>query len=74
MIATTQRPTTVETLLWLDAMLKYLAAERVAAAVADNITKAEDLDRQWSIFDKDRQRLIACAADRDLIEYEVGRG
>ena len=53
------RPTTVETLLWLDVMLKHLAAQRVAAAVSDDIAKAEDYDRQWHIFDEDRQNLIA---------------
>jgi hypothetical protein len=55
-------------------MLKYLASERTAAAVADNIAKAEDFDRQWHIFDEDRQNLIARASDRDLIKYEVERG
>lgn len=68
------RPTPAETLLYLDATLKYLAAERTAAAIADNITKAEDYDRQWHIFDEDRQNLIARASDKDLIDYEVARG
>ena len=71
---TTTKPSTVETLMWLDAMLNHLATERTAAAVADNIAKAEDFDRQWAIFDEDRQRLIARAADRDLIAYELARG
>ena len=69
-----KQPTVAETLLCLDSVLKYLAAERTAAAVADNIARAEDFDRQWHIFDEDRQNLIACARDLDLIAYEIARG
>jgi hypothetical protein len=68
-----KRMTNVKKLLLLDGTLSYLAAERTASAMADDLAKAHELDAQWAIFDEQRQAIIARASDRELVDYEIQR-